>query len=540
MDLSALIDCGANASSIINRKKLTSLAELLHPPTHHLKQPIPLQGFDGQPSEAIKQIIQCDFTIDNHTFKDQYLLAADLGSHDMIIGRKWLAENDVMVDCRRKKLYWPGMHQLDQWDAIRRDQAFDSTPTKVLPTPINRPPTSTNNQARPIQDFAIRSATYQKRRQELELNAIPTTALTSQIATITAPAFEADMRQTELLVGAVTIAELDHILEKRQRLKEGIHSIDEDNPDALGNQVDAEPDESTQLRKRLPTFLHDLTKCFSKTAANTLPPSRPIDHKIEFDGPEPTMKTAHLYKMSEPELEKMREYLIDNLKKGFIKPSNSSYSSPVLFVKKPGGGLRFCIDYRHLNSLTKKDRYPLPLITETLDRLAHSVVFTKLDVRHAFHRILMEPSSMTWAAFRTRYGSFEPVVLPFGLCNGPATFQRYINTVLMEYLDDFCSAYIDDILIFSKNHQEHRRHVWLVLERLRDAGLQVDIDKCEFEVTETKFLGFIVTNHGVKVDPAKVSVVQDWKPPTTKRQVQLFLGFCNFYRRFIEAYRRIA
>ena len=167
------------------------------------------------------------------------------------------------------------------------------------------------------------------------------------------------------------------------------------------------------------------------------------------------MTTAHLYKMSTPELEKMREYLVENLKKGFIKPSDSSYSSPVLFVKKKDGSLRFCIDYRQLNALTKKDRYPLPLITETLDRLANSSVFTKLDVRHAFNRIRMEPESTAWAAFRTRYGSFEPVVLPFGLCNGPATFQRYINTVLMDCLDDFCSVYINDILIFSKNKKKY-------------------------------------------------------------------------------------
>jgi len=136
-----------------------------------------------------------------------------------------------------------------------------------------------------------------------------------------------------------------------------------------------------------------MASAFSRKAADTLPQSRPFDHKLRFDGPDPSMRAAHLYKMSSPELGKMREYLIENLKKGFIKPSDSPFSSPVLFVKKKDGSLRFCIDYRQLNALTKKDRYPLPLITETLDRLAESSVFTKLDVRHAFNRILMEPSS---------------------------------------------------------------------------------------------------------------------------------------------------
>jgi hypothetical protein len=130
-------------------------------------------------------------------------------------------------------------------------------------------------------------------------------------------------------------------------------------------------------------------------------------------------------------------------------------------------------------------------------------------VRYAFNRIRMEAELMAWAAFRTRYGSFEPVVLPFGLCNGPATFQRYINTVLMDCLDDICSAYVDDVLIFSKTRKEHRQHVRLVLRKLRDAGLQVDIRKCEFEVTSTTFLGFVITEKGIRVDPAKTAIIRN-------------------------------
>jgi hypothetical protein len=283
-----------------------------------------------------------------------------------------------------------------------------------------------------------------------------------------------------------------------------------------------------------------MADAFLKKAADTLPQPRPFDYKLRFDGPEPLITSAHLYRMSTPELEKMREYLVENLRKGFIKPSDSVYSSPVLFVKKKDGSLRFCIDYRQLNALTKKDRYPLPLITETLDRLANSSLFTKLDVRHAFNRIRMEPESTAWAAFRTRYGSFEPVVLPFGLCNGPATFQRYINTVLMDCLDDICSAYVDDVLIFSKTKKEHQQHVRLVLQKLRNAGLQVDIRKYEFEVTSTTFLGFVITEKGIRVDPAKTAIIRNWSPPSTKREVQSFLGFCNFYRRFIQVYRRVS
>src|SRR3954454_11412930 len=184
--------------------------------------------------------------------------------------------------------------------------------------------------------------------------------------------------------------------------------------------------------------------------------------------------------MSLKQLELVKSYLKEHLHKGFIVPSSAPFASPILFAKKPGGGWRFCVDYRRLNAITKKDRYPIPLIEETLARLARAKIFTKLDIRQAFYRIRLDEEAEDLTTFRTRYGSYKYKVLPFGLCNGPASFQRYINDVLFEYLDDFCTAYMDDILIYSKDRLEHEAHVSKVLRRLHDAGLQVDIRKSEF------------------------------------------------------------
>ena len=181
----------------------------------------------------------------------------------------------------------------------------------------------------------------------------------------------------------------------------------------------------------------------------------------------------------------------------------------MLFVKKPGGGWRFCVDYRKLNELTKKDVYPIPLIQETLARLARAEVFTKLDIRQAFYRIRLNEEAEDLTTFRTRYGNYKYRVLPFGLCNGPATFQRYINKVLHGILNDFCTAYLDDILIYSNNPLKHEAYVAQVLKRLKDAGLQADIKKSEFAVKKTKFLGLIISTDGVRKDPDKVSAVQD-------------------------------
>jgi len=152
----------------------------------------------------------------------------------------------------------------------------------------------------------------------------------------------------------------------------------------------------------------------------------------------------------------------------------------------------------------------------------------------------MDPASEEYTTFRTRYGTYKCKVLPFGLCNGPATYQRYMNDVLIDYLDDFCIAYLDDILIYSEDAATHHEHVRKVLERLRIAGLQVDIQKSEFHVTRTKYLGYVLTNKGVEVDPDKVEVLRNWSEPTTITAVKSFLGFAGFYRQFVKDFSRTA
>jgi transposase InsO family protein len=308
----------------------------------------------------------------------------------------------------------------------------------------------------------------------------------------------------------------------------------------IDDKLQAEYAESdNRVEQELPAEYAEFADVFSKRASDQLPPHRPYDHQIQLEA-DNTLGYSPLYNQSVEELLAVKKYLNENLKKGFIVDSQTPFASPTLFVKKPNGSLRFCIDFRKLNALTRKDRYPLPLIDETFARLSRAKKFTKLDIRQAFHRIRMHPDSEDLTTFRTRYGAYKCKVLPFGLTNGPATYQRYMNDVLFDYLDDFCTAYLDDILIYSENEEEHELHVKKVLQRLREAGLQVDIAKSEFSVTKTKYLGFIISTDGIEVDPDKIEVIQTWEPPTTVKGIQSFLGFCNFYRRFIRDYGRIA
>ena len=301
------------------------------------------------------------------------------------------------------------------------------------------------------------------------------------------------------------------------------------------------PKVRTDPRDKLPIKYHEFLDVFDYKEAEKLPPlrGRGVDHAIELEtkeGKEAEVPWGPLYNMSRDELLVLRKTLTDLLDKGFIRVSNSPAAAPVLFVKKPGGGLRFCVDYRGLNKITKKDRYPLPLIYETLRNISKARWFTKLDVIAAFHKIRIAEGDEWKTAFRTRYGLYEWMVTPFGLANAPSTFQKYINWALRDYLDEFCSAYIDDILIYSSgDRKQHEGQVRKVLQRLREAGLQIDIDKCEFEVQSTKYLGFVLeAGKGLSMDPDKVEAIANWEAPTSVKGVRGFLGFANFYRRFIK------
>ena len=186
-----------------------------------------------------------------------------------------------------------------------------------------------------------------------------------------------------------------------------------------------------------------------------------------------------------------------------------------------------------MNQVTVKNRYPLPLIPELLDRLSQASIFTKIDLRSAYNLVRIRPGDEWKTAFRCRYGHYEYLVMPFGLTNAPAVFQNLINDVLREYLDQFVIAYLDDILIFSNTKEQHISHVELVLQKLRQHKLYAKLEKCVFHQDTIEFLGYIVGKNGVRMDPAKVSSITSWPVPTSVRDVQCFLGFANFYRQFI-------
>ncbi|KAI0997510.1 hypothetical protein K3495_g10679 [Podosphaera aphanis] len=278
-----------------------------------------------------------------------------------------------------------------------------------------------------------------------------------------------------------------------------------------------------------------------------LPPHRyGVDTKIVMQktgqGRDMEVPWGPLYGMSKEELFVLRKTLTELLAKGWIRASSSPGGAPVLLTKKPGGGLRFCVDYRALNAITERDRYPLPLIRETMQMLSGARWLTKVDVRAAFHRLRIADGDEWKTAFRTRFGSFEWLVTPFGLAGAPAAFQRWINMELGELLGVTCSAYVNDVVIFTNGDlKDHWNKVVEVLLRLQKAGLKLDPRKCEFAKKEIKYLGFMVNvEDGVKVDPEKIQAIKSWAILKDVKGVRSFLGFANFYRSFVKDFAGVS
>ncbi|KAH0610986.1 uncharacterized protein H6S33_011413 [Morchella sextelata] len=291
-------------------------------------------------------------------------------------------------------------------------------------------------------------------------------------------------------------------------------------------------DESVNLRETLPSWLHGFLKVFLPSEADKLPPHRSYDHAIDLEpGKQPPW--GPVYSLSKVELKVLREYLDKMLRLGKIRPSKSPAGAPILFVKKKDGSLRLCVDYRGLNRVSIKNRYPLPLMDELRDRVAGAVIVSKIDLKEGYNLIRIKDGDEWKTAFRTRYGHFEYLVMPFGLANAPATFQNMMNDALREFLDQGVVVYLDDILIYSKSREEHRELVGKVLSRLQEYNLVANPKKSFFELIEIEFLGYILAPAGVTMALDKVMSVTNWQAPRSVKEVQIFMGFANFYRRFI-------
>jgi len=256
-------------------------------------------------------------------------------------------------------------------------------------------------------------------------------------------------------------------------------------------------------------------------------------------GAEP--KLSKVYPLSPLEQAELDTFLEENLHTGWIRPSKSPMVAPMFFIKKKDGSLQLVQDYRALNAVTIKNRYPLPLISKLVSQLCRAQYFTKLDVHWGFNNVRIKPGDEWKAAFRTNRGLFKPLVMFFGMTNSPATFQTMMNDVFRTIIaEGIVVVYLDDILIFMKTEEEHERAVWRVLEILVEHKLFLCPEKCEFHRKQIEYLGLVISENTVAMDPVKVAGVREWPTPESRTDVQVFVGFVNFYCRFIQDFSTIA
>ncbi|KAL0543844.1 hypothetical protein IC582_018949 [Cucumis melo] len=270
-----------------------------------------------------------------------------------------------------------------------------------------------------------------------------------------------------------------------------------------------------------------------------IPPHREIEFAIELESGMVPISRAP-YRMAPAELKELKVQLQKLRDKGFIRPSVSPWCVPVLFVKKKDGSMRLCIDYRELNKVTIKNRYPLPRIDDLFDQLQGATVFSKIDLQSGYDQLRIKDGDVPKTAFRSRYGHYEFIVMSFGLTNAPAVFMNLMNIVFREFLDTFVIVFMDHILIYSKTEVEHEEHLRMVLQTLRDNKLYAKFSKCEFWLKQVSFLGHVVSKAGVSVDPAKIEAITSWPRPSTVSEVRSFLGLADYYRRFVENFSHIA
>jgi len=503
----AMVDTGATGDFVgqdfVNQAKL---------PMRKLSQPIPVYNVDGTLNEAgsIHEVVNMIMIYDGHS--EHILLAITwLGKQSMILGMTWLNKHNLEIDfcagtvkmtrCLPQCCVACRTERRDERNAEKKFAQQVNTcrmgpfPAFVEDTddeddePCTNPelPSDTESDGPPDCDFPDKLLE--------EGNRVWATGLFPQAEQIRANA---------------TVS---------QRLAEGFRQNSQSTDDG-----------------HIPPHFREFHSVFSKDSFDELPASKPWDHTVELVT-DATLKTCKVYLLSASEQKELDEFLKENLESGRIRPSKSPMAAPVFFVKKKDGKCRLVQDYCALNAMTMKNKYPLPLIA----KLRGAKYFTKLDVRWGFNNVRIKEGDEWKAAFRTNCGLFEPLVMYFGLTNSPATFQIMMDDIFEDLIfEGVMVVYLDDILIFTETLDEHCRITRRILELLEKHKLYLRTDKCEFEKTMVEYLGVIISHNSVMMDPVKIAGVTEWPTLMNKKEVQSFLGFTNFYRRFIKDFSKHA
>jgi hypothetical protein len=477
----ALVDSGATTNFIdkefVKQKNLA---------THKLASPYKVINADGTPNRAgqINEYVRAYVEIGDHK-STHYLFVTQLGNKDMMIGYSYLYKHNPTINWHK-----------GEWEFTRCPDTCTGKARKTRDVEAGA------NELQLDSDNPWESSLDDLGDEDMDnphINWVDTNNPNDrQQALVIASMFDKDMEE-----------ELD----------------DED---------------TKNWKEHVPEWLHEYGDVFSKVRSERMPLRKEYDHGIEFEEGVMLPKPAKVYPLSPNEKNSLDTWIDEELRKGYIRPSTSPIAAPFFFVKKKDGSLRPVMDYRALNSITVKNRYPIPRISDLIESLSQASIFTKIDLRWGYNNVRIKKGDEWKTAFITRRGLFEATVMYFGFSNAPATFQSMMNNILGDLIrKGQVMVYLDDILIFGNDEKEHRKLVKEVLKRLRENDLFAKAEKCSFEQTSMKYLGMVISHNKVEMDEEKLKGVLEWPIPTKVKHVQAFIGFANYYRRFIKDFSKI-
>ncbi len=506
--LKSLIDIEAADYSFIDEVTAQIVYDQLQIKSLTLIKVKSIREFDDHYAKKfIIHVIYLNLTVQDHTINTASILITRLNQHQMILEKTWINKINLVIDMQIDSLRFLNFNSTSQKLIVLFSSNKSITKWKSLTFThiLKRFFTFVTSQ------FSLKSFSFNS----------------MNIAIIKTATYRMLVKWSDIKIFAVIVLKIDWLITTVESKSEEVNLHELFHAEVL-----------EQVKIKLFSEYHDYLDIFDRVMINQLSLHRFYNHKIELINEE-MLSRSKLYQMFDHKLQKIKKYLIDHLNKEFIFFSFASYVSLILFIEKKDESLHFCVDYRKLNALIKWDHYSLSLIDETFARIQESKYLIQLNIIVTFHKLHMHSDSKDLTIFIIFFDLYKYHVMLFELTNESTFYQHYMNDVLFKYLYQFCQIYLDDIIIYSKILKKHKWHVWLILNKLWEADLQIDINKCEFHVQKTIFLELLILIEELKMNSWKIQMIVEWSILINLTQIQFFINFCNFYQRFIKNFLKI-
>ncbi len=538
--LKSLIDIEAADYSFIDEVIAQIICDQLQIESLTLIKAKSIREFDDHyAKKLITHVIYLNLTIQDHMIDIASMLISWLNQHQMILEKTWMNKIDLVIDMQIDFLRFSNFTHSQKSTVL-----FSSNKTITKQKSLNSTHILKRSFTFFTSQFSQKSFSFSHNKKFIEplksrdatltnVNSKSTFSLKSfsfssmNIVMIETTTYRMLVKQSDVKIFAVIILKIDQLITTVENKSEEVNLHELSHVETF-----------KQVKAKLFFEYHDYLNVFDRAMINQLSYHHFYDYKIELIDEE-MFSRSRLYQMFDHKLQKIKKYLIDHLNKEFIFFSFASYVSLILFTEKKNESLRFCVNYRKLNALIKRNHYSLSLIDETFACIQESKYLTQLNIIVTFNKLHMHSDNKDLTIFITFFDSYKYHVMLFELINESTFYQHYMNDVLFEYLHQFCQIYLDDIIIYSKTLKKHKRHVWLILNRLREADLQMNINKCKFHVQEIIFLELLIFIKRLKMNSRKIQAVVEWFTFNNLTQIQFFIDFCNLYWCFIKNFLKI-